>query len=225
MAGYDNFVELLSGAHAMDEHFRSAPLAQNMPAVLALLGVWYNNCFGCQSAAVLPYDQYLHRFAAYLQQGDMESNGKSCTLSGAYTSVSTGPIIWGEPGTNGQHAFYQLLHQGTKVVPCDFLAPAVSHNETGTHHTTLLSNFFAQTEALMLGTNPPPPFSLLLPLSFPPPSLLAHHNEYLCDACAGKTEEEVRKELDAAGLAGPALNALLPHKVRPCWPALAGALE
>ena len=155
----------------MDEHFRSAPLAQNMPAVLALLGVWYNNCFGCQSAAVLPYDQYLHRFAAYLQQGDMESNGKSCTLSGAYTSVSTGPIIWGEPGTNGQHAFYQLLHQGTKVVPCDFLAPAVSHNETGTHHTTLLSNFFAQTEALMLGTNPPPlslsssPSLSLLPLS------------------------------------------------------------
>ncbi len=149
--GYDGFQELLEGAHAMDEHFRTAPLEENLPATLALLGVWYNNFFGADSHAILPYDQYLHRFAAYLQQGDMESNGKSITRDGAPVRGQTGPIIWGEPGTNGQHAFYQLIHQGTKLIPCDFIAPVHSHNPRGDHHTKLLSNFFAQTEALMRG--------------------------------------------------------------------------
>lgn len=175
--GMDRFEELLAGAHEMDRHFCEAPLEKNMPVILALLGVWYNNFFGCQSTAILPYDQYLHRFAAYLQQGDMESNGKSCALNGKYVKASTGPIVWGEPGTNGQHAFYQLLHQGTKLVPSDFIAPALSHNETGDHHPTLLSNFFAQSEALMLG----------------------------------KTEEEVRAELEQTQT--PNAAALLPHKV------------
>jgi glucose-6-phosphate isomerase len=149
--GYDRFIELLEGAHAMDEHFRTAPLEKNLPVTLALLGVWYNNFFGAQSQAILPYDQYLHRFAAYFQQGDMESNGKTVTRDGQRVTWSTGPVIWGEPGTNGQHAFYQLIHQGTKLIPCDFLAPAQSQNPLGTHHAILLSNFFAQTEALMKG--------------------------------------------------------------------------
>lgn len=149
--GMENFEALLAGAHSMDEHFRTTPLEQNIPVILAVLGVWYNNFFGAESHAILPYDQYLHRFSAYLQQSDMESNGKSVTRSGERTHCSTGPIIWGEPGTNGQHAFYQLLHQGTKLVPADFLAPAESHNPIGQHHTLLLSNFFAQTEALMKG--------------------------------------------------------------------------
>ncbi|MFO0926503.1 MAG: glucose-6-phosphate isomerase [Gemmataceae bacterium] len=149
--GYDHFVELLTGAHLMDEHFRTAPLEQNLPVILALLGVWYNNFFGAASHAILPYDQYLHRFAAYFQQGDMESNGKRVTRNGQPCTWQTGPIIWGEPGTNGQHAFYQLIHQGTKLIPCDFLAPIESHNPIGEHHPILLSNFFAQTEALMKG--------------------------------------------------------------------------
>ena len=149
--GMDNFEELLLGAHQMDEHFRTAPFEQNMPVVLALLGIWYNNFFGAQSHAILPYDQYLHRFPAYFQQGDMESNGKSINRDGEPVGCSTGPIIWGEPGTNGQHAFYQLIHQGTKLIPCDFLAPVETQNPTGEHHTILLSNFFAQTEALMKG--------------------------------------------------------------------------
>jgi glucose-6-phosphate isomerase len=149
--GMDHFEELLAGAHAMDEHFRSAPLEENLPATLGLLGVWYNNFWGADSHAILPYDQYLHRFAAYFQQGDMESNGKSVTRDGQPVRWSTGPVIWGEPGTNGQHAFYQLIHQGTKLIPCDFLAPVESHNPLGDHHEILLSNFFAQTEALMRG--------------------------------------------------------------------------
>jgi glucose-6-phosphate isomerase len=177
--GMGNFEGLLAGAHAMDEHFRATPLERNIPVILALLGVWYNNFFEVESHAILPYDQYLHRFPAYLQQGDMESNGKSVMRSGERANCSTGPIIWGEPGTNGQHAFYQLLHQGTKLVPADFLAPAESHNPLGEHHTLLLSNFFAQTEALM----------------------------------KGKTEDEARRELESAGLAGEALASLLPHKM------------
>ncbi|WP_205501830.1 glucose-6-phosphate isomerase [Rufibacter psychrotolerans] len=149
--GYENFRELLAGAHAMDNHFRTAPLEENLPVILALLGIWYNNFFGAESHALLPYDQYMHRFAAYFQQGDMESNGKYVDRNGQPVSYQTGPIIWGEPGTNGQHAFYQLIHQGTKLIPCDFLAPAISHNPIGDHHPKLMANFFAQTEALMNG--------------------------------------------------------------------------
>ncbi|MBG0777956.1 MAG: glucose-6-phosphate isomerase [Desulfovibrionaceae bacterium] len=177
--GMDRFEELLDGAFAADEHFRTAPLAENIPVVMGLLGVWYNNFFGAQSHAILPYDQYLHRFAAYFQQGDMESNGKSVTLDGERVDYATGPIVWGEPGTNGQHAFYQLIHQGTKLVPCDFIAPARSLNPIGKHHAILISNFLAQTEALM----------------------------------RGKTEDEARAELEAAGKSGAALERLLPHKV------------
>ena len=149
--GMDNFEDLLTGAHEMDQHFRTAPFENNIPVILALLGVWYNNFFHAESHAVIPYDQYMHRFPAYLQQGDMESNGKRVTRDGNEVDYSTGPIIWGEPGTNGQHAFFQLLHQGTKVIPADFLAPMQTHNPIGDHHTILLSNFFAQTEALMRG--------------------------------------------------------------------------
>lgn len=149
--GYENFVELLEGAHAMDNHFRTAAFEENIPVTLALLGIWYNNFYGAQTQVILPYDQYLHRFAAYFQQGDMESNGKYVGRDGQPVDYQTGPIIWGEPGTNGQHAFYQLIHQGTKLIPADFIAPAISHNPIGEHHKILLSNFFAQTEALMNG--------------------------------------------------------------------------
>lgn len=152
--GFDNFVHLLEGAHAMDNHFKNEPFEKNIPVILALLGVWYNNFYGAASEAILPYDQYLHRFAAYFQQGNMESNGKSADRDGNHVMYQTGPIIWGEPGTNGQHAFYQLIHQGTKMIPCDFLAPVISHNPIGDHHVKLLSNFFAQTEALMQGKTP-----------------------------------------------------------------------
>ena len=176
--GMDNFEELLAGGHAMDEHFRTAPLEENIPATLGLLGIWYNNFFGAQTHAILPYDQYMHRFPAYFQQGDMESDGKSVNRDGEAVGVQTGPVIWGEPGTNGQHAFYQLIHQGTKLIPADFLAPVESQNAIGDHHRILLSNFFAQTEALM----------------------------------RGKTEEEVRRELTAAGMSGDALERLVPHK-------------
>lgn len=151
--GFENFRKLLEGAQAMDKHFRESPPDQNMPVILALLGIWYNNFFGAATHAILPYDQYLHRFPAYFQQGDMESNGKCVARDGKEVSYQTGPVIWGEPGTNGQHAFYQLLHQGTKLVPCDFIAPALSHNPVGDHHAILLANFFAQTEALMRGKN------------------------------------------------------------------------
>ena len=179
--GMDNFEELLSGAHEMDKHFRDAPLEQNLPVILALLGVWYNDFFGAETHAILPYDQYMHRFPAYFQQGDMESNGKRVTRDGAAVDYATGPVIWGEPGTNGQHAFYQLIHQGTRLIPCDFLAPIDSHNPIGDHHRILLSNFFAQTEALM----------------------------------RGKTSEEVRAELGAAGMGTDEIAQLLPHKVFP----------
>ena len=149
--GYENFIELLEGAHAMDKHFRTENFNENIPVILALLGIWYNNFHGADTQVILPYDQYMHRFAAYFQQGDMESNGKQVGRDGKEVSYQTGPIIWGEPGTNGQHAFYQLIHQGTKLIPADFLAPAISHNPIGQHHQMLLSNFFAQTEALMNG--------------------------------------------------------------------------
>jgi glucose-6-phosphate isomerase len=179
--GMENFEELLAGAHEMDQHFRAAPPESNIPMILALLGVWYNNFFGAESHAIIPYDQYMHRFPAYFQQGDMESNGKRVMRDGRTVDYSTGPVIWGEPGTNGQHAFFQLLHQGTKLIPADFLAPMQTHNLIGDHHAILLSNFFAQTEALM----------------------------------RGKTEDEARKELEAAGMKGENLERLLPHKVFP----------
>ena len=149
--GMDNFEELLAGAYAMDEHFRTAPPEKNIPLLLALLGIWYNNFFGAATHAILPYDQYLHRFPAYLQQADMESNGKRTSRSGETVDYATGPVIWGEPGTNGQHAFYQLIHQGTRLIPVDFIAPLTSHNPVGDHHALLLSNVFAQAEALMKG--------------------------------------------------------------------------
>ena len=149
--GFENFKALLEGAHAMDKHFKTQPIERNIPVILGLIGIWYNNFFKAESQALLPYDQYMHRFAAYFQQGDMESNGKSVDRNGDNVDYQTGPIIWGEPGTNGQHAFYQLIHQGTKIIPCDFLAPAISHNPLGDHHPKLLANFFAQTEALMNG--------------------------------------------------------------------------
>lgn len=177
--GMDHFEEFLSGAHDMDEHFRSTQLEQNLPVILALVGLWYNNFWGAQTQAILPYDQYLSRFAAYFQQGDMESNGKGVNRDGHRVDYSTGPIIWGEPGTNGQHAFYQLIHQGTKMIPCDFIAPVETHNPLGNHHKILLSNFFAQTEALM----------------------------------KGKTEPEVRAELEKEGFEGERLEKLIPHKV------------
>lgn len=149
--GFDNFKELLNGFHAMDNHFRNADFDKNIPVILALIGIWYGNFYGADSEAILPYDQYLHRFAAYFQQGNMESNGKNVGRDGKPVNYQTGPIIWGEPGTNGQHAFYQLIHQGTKLIPCDFIAPAISHNPLSDHHNKLLSNYFAQAEALMMG--------------------------------------------------------------------------
>jgi len=169
--GFENFEQLLSGAHAMDRHFAQTPPEQNLPVLLALIGIWYNNFYGTETEAILPYDQYMHRFAAYFQQGNMESNGKYVDRNGHPVNYQTGPIIWGEPGTNGQHAFYQLIHQGTKIVPCDFIAPAVSHNPLSDHHAKLLSNFFAQTEALAFGK-----------------SLQVVEDEY---AAAGKTPEQV----------------------------------
>ncbi|MEJ2686791.1 MAG: glucose-6-phosphate isomerase [Gammaproteobacteria bacterium] len=179
--GMDRFEELLAGGHAMDEHFRTAPLQESLPVVLGLLGIWYNDFFGAQTHAILPYDQYLHRFPAYFQQGDMESNGKRTARDGHLVDYDTGPVIWGEPGTNGQHAFYQLIHQGTRLVPADFLAAVESHNPVGEHQRILLSNFFAQTEALM----------------------------------KGKTEAQVRAELEEQGMEGEALERLLPHKLFP----------
>jgi len=152
--GPDGFQQFLAGFRAMDEHFRTAPWAENLPALLALIGIWYNNFFGAESLAVLPYDQYLNLFPAYLQQLDMESNGKRVTRSGAAVDYQTGPVVWGQPGTNGQHAFYQLIHQGTKLIPCDFIGFARSLNPTGRHHDLLMSNFFAQTEALAFGKSP-----------------------------------------------------------------------
>lgn len=149
--GYENYIELLDGAHAMDNHFRNEEFSKNIPLILALIGIWYNNFYGAETEAILPYDQYLHRFSAYFQQGNMESNGKYVDRNGEQVDYQTGPIIWGEPGTNGQHAFYQLIHQGTKMIPCDFIASAINHNQVGDHHPKLLANFFAQTEAMMVG--------------------------------------------------------------------------
>jgi len=149
--GFENYIELLEGAHAMDNHFRETELDKNIPVILALIGIWYGNFYGAESEAILPYDQYMHRFAAYFQQGNMESNGKYVDRNGEQVDYQTGPIIWGEPGTNGQHAFYQLIHQGTKLIPCDFIAPAISHNQLSDHHPKLLANYFAQTEAMMVG--------------------------------------------------------------------------
>jgi len=181
--GMDHFEEMLDGAHEMDKHFRTAPLEQNMPVIMALLGIWYNNFFGAETHAILPYDQGLSRFPAYLQQADMESNGKFINREGKPTSYSTGPIIWGEAGTNGQHAFYQLIHQGNKLIPCDFLMPLKSRYAVGKngdeHHKILLANFFAQTQALM----------------------------------QGKTPLEVKHELEAQGVHGDELRMLLPHRV------------
>ncbi|CAF1677695.1 unnamed protein product, partial [Adineta ricciae] len=151
--GFENFQQLLAGAHAMDKHFQETPLEKNLPVLMAVLGIWYNNFFGAETQAILPYDQYMHRFSAYFQQGDMESNGKYRTKEGKQVDYTTGPIIWGEPGTNGQHAFYQLIHQGTKLIPCDFIAPVETQNpiRDNLHHKILLANFLAQTEALMRG--------------------------------------------------------------------------
>jgi glucose-6-phosphate isomerase len=149
--GYDHFESLLKGAHQADLHFKSEKFEKNIPVIMALLGIWYTNFFGAQSEAILPYDQYMHRFAAYFQQGNMESNGKYVDRNGSIVNYATGPVIWGEPGTNGQHAFYQLIHQGTLLIPCDFIAPAITHNPIGDHHVKLMSNFFAQTEALLNG--------------------------------------------------------------------------
>jgi len=149
--GYHHFENLLKGAYAVDEHFKTTAFDKNIPVIMALVGIWYTNFMGAASEAILPYDQYMHRFAAYLQQGNMESNGKMVDRNGKRVTYTTGPVIWGEPGTNGQHAFYQLIHQGTQLIPCDFIAPAISHNPIGDHHIKLLSNFFAQTEALMNG--------------------------------------------------------------------------
>ena len=149
--GFENFEELLEGANAMDKHFEETDFENNVPVILAAIGIWYNNFYRAETEAILPYDQYLHRFAAYFQQGNMESNGKYIDRNGKKVAYQTGPILWGEPGTNGQHAFYQLIHQGTKMIPCDFMAPAISHNPLSDHHPKLLANFFAQTGALMLG--------------------------------------------------------------------------
>jgi len=188
--GFDNFEKLLEGAHLMDEHFCTAKMENNIPIILAVLGVWYHNFFGAETHALLPYDQYLHRFAAYFQQGDMESNGKFVTRSGidvdrepgaSQENYTTGPIVWGEPGTNGQHAFYQLIHQGTRLVPCDFLVPVFSHNPLrgGLHHEILQANFLAQTEALM----------------------------------KGKSKDEALKELKGSNLSEEQIARILPHKV------------
>ena len=151
--GYENFENLLKGAHEIDTHFATTPYEKNIPVIMALIGIWYGNFFGTSTEAILPYDQYMHRFPAYFQQGNMESNGKYVDRNGEKVHYATGPVIWGEPGTNGQHAFYQLIHQGTQIIPCDFIAPAISHNPIGDHHQKLLSNFFAQTQALMNGTS------------------------------------------------------------------------
>ncbi|MFI4847379.1 MAG: glucose-6-phosphate isomerase [Candidatus Makana argininalis] len=149
--GFENFEKMLNGAHDMDMHFLNTKLDKNIPVILALIGIWYNNFYNIETEAILPYDQYMHKFTAYFQQVNMESNGKYIDRNGNFLNYQTGPIIWGEPGTNGQHSFYQLIHQGTKIVPCDFIAPALSHNKISNHHEKLLSNFFAQTEALAFG--------------------------------------------------------------------------
>jgi len=194
--GFDNFEALLEGAHEMDKHFAETDFKSNIPVILAVIGIWYNNFYGAESESILPYDQYMHRFPAYFQQGNMESNGKCVDRNGDLVDYQTGPIIWGEPGTNGQHAFYQLIHQGTKLVPCDFIAPAVSHNPTGDHHAKLLSNFFAQTEALAFGK-----------------SKEQVEAEF---AAAGKTAEEVAALVPFKVFAGnKPTNSILVNKITP----------
>ena len=179
VVGMDNFEELLRGGYEMDVHFSTAPLEQNMPVILALLGVWYNNFHDVTKQALLPYDQALEHFVPYFQQADMESNGKRVDREGNLVDYSTGPILWGGIGTNGQHAYFQIIHQGTQMIPADFIASVQTHYPLGEHHAVLISNFFAQTEALM----------------------------------RGKTEAEARAEMQAAGMAAPAIEALLPHKI------------
>ncbi len=194
--GYDNFEQLLRGAYSVDLHVQNEKFDKNIPVLMALIGVWYTNFFGAQSEAILPYDQYLHRFAAYFQQGNMESNGKSVDRNGNSIDYATGPVIWGEPGTNGQHAFYQLIHQGTLVIPCDFIAPAISHNPIGDHHLKLMSNFFAQTEALMNGKS---------------------ENEVKIELMkAGKSEEENKKLVPFKVFAGnKPTNSILVKEITP----------
>jgi len=194
--GYDNFEQLLKGAHAVDEHTKTEKFDKNIPVLMALIGIWYTNFFNAESEAILPYDQYLHRFAAYFQQGNMESNGKSVDRSGNQVNYKTGPVIWGEPGTNGQHAFYQLIHQGTLTIPCDFIAPAISHNAIGDHHQKLLSNFFAQTEALMNGKS---------------------ENEVKIELMkAGKSEDEIKKLVHFKVFQGnKPTNSFLIRKITP----------
>ncbi len=194
--GYDNFESLLKGAYTVDEHFKTTAFDKNIPVIMALVGLWYTNFFGTQTEAILPYDQYMHRFPAYFQQGNMESNGKYVDRNGNEVNYSTGPVIWGEPGTNGQHAFYQLIHQGTVLIPCDFIAPAISHNPIGDHHVKLLSNFFAQTEALMNGKTE------------------AEVKEELVKA--GKTEEEIKKLLPFKVFKGnKPTNSILVKEITP----------
>jgi len=194
--GFDNYEDLLAGAHEMDKHFAETDFADNIPVILAVIGIWYNNFHGAESETILPYDQYMHRFPAYFQQGNMESNGKCVDRNGEAVDYQTGPIIWGEPGTNGQHAFYQLIHQGTKLIPCDFIAPAVSHNPAGDHHPKLLSNFFAQTEALAFGK-----------------SKETVEAEF---SAAGKTAEEVAHLVPSKVFAGnKPTNSILVNKITP----------
>ncbi len=194
--GYDNFEALLKGAYEVDQHFRNKKFSENIPVIMALLGIWYTNFFGAQSEAILPYDQYMHRFAAYFQQGNMESNGKSVDRNAYEVNYSTGPVIWGEPGTNGQHAFYQLIHQGTLIIPSDFIAPAISHNAIGDHHAKLLSNFFAQTEALMNGKT---------------------EDEVIAELTkAGKSKEDIKKLLKYKVFSGnKPTNSFLLKKITP----------
>ena len=194
--GYDNFIALLKGAESADKHLQSAAFKKNIPVLMALIGVWYTNFMDAQSEAILPYDQYMHRFAAYFQQGNMESNGKSVDRNGNPVNYATGPVIWGEPGTNGQHAFYQLIHQGTLLIPCDFIAPAKSHNPIGDHHAKLMSNFFAQTEALMNGKS---------------------ENEVMVELMkAGKSEEEIKKLTPFKVFAGnKPTNSILVKEITP----------
>ena len=194
--GYDNFIALLKGAESADKHLQSAAFKKNIPVLMALIGVWYTNFMNAQSEAILPYDQYMHRFAAYFQQGNMESNGKSVDRNGNPVNYATGPVIWGEPGTNGQHAFYQLIHQGTLLIPCDFISPAKSHNPIGDHHAKLMSNFFAQTEALMNGKS---------------------ENEVMVELMkAGKSEEEIKKLTPFKVFAGnKPTNSILVKEITP----------
>lgn len=194
--GFKNFEGLLDGAHEMDQHFAQTEFKDNIPVILALIGIWYNNFYGAASEAILPYDQYMHRFPAYFQQGNMESNGKNVDRNGKAVDYQTGPIIWGEPGTNGQHAFYQLIHQGTKLIPCDFIAPAQSHNPVGDHHQKLLSNFFAQTQALAFGKTAEEVQAELM--------------------AAGKSEDEIKRLLPFKVFTGnKPTNSILVNKITP----------